>query len=142
MLGVMAGWVTSPLHGVSEHFRGADRDCARLLLARVISWDDLLAEHRAWDALIWFAPLVMMSDVLNENGAIKVLSADLFAGMSGWPWPLAMAGTGDDLLLHALRVRQHDGTGHGAVSGLSGGDSGGGRAPDVRRPWRWPIFPI
>ena len=90
MLGVMAGWVTSPLHGVPNTFVALAGLCA-LLLAQVIAWEDLLAEHRAWDALIWFAPLVMMSDVLNENGAIKVLSADLFAGMQGWAWPLAMA---------------------------------------------------
>jgi DASS family divalent anion:Na+ symporter len=90
MLGVMTGWVTSPIHGVPNTFVALAGLCA-LLLAQVIAWEDLLAEHRAWDALIWFAPLVMMSDVLNENGAIKVLSADLFAGMQGWAWPLAMA---------------------------------------------------
>ena len=63
--------------------------CA-LLLARVITWDDLLAEHRAWDALIWFAPLVMMADAMNENGAIKVLSSGLFGVISGWPWPAVL----------------------------------------------------
>jgi divalent anion:Na+ symporter, DASS family len=89
MLGVMAGWVTSPWHGVSNTFVALSGLCA-LLLARVIDWDDLLAEHRAWDALIWFAPLVMMSDAMNENGAIKVLSGGLFAGVHGWAWPLAM----------------------------------------------------
>jgi divalent anion:Na+ symporter, DASS family len=89
MLGVMAGWVTSPWHGVSNTFVALSGLCA-LLLARVISWDDLLAEHRAWDALIWFAPLVMMSDAMNENGAIKVLSGGLFGVMHGWAWPLAL----------------------------------------------------
>ena len=89
MLGVMAGWVTSPWHGVSNTFVALTGLCA-LLLARVISWDDLLAEHRAWDALIWFAPLVMMSDAMNENGAIKVLSGGLFGVMHGWAWPLAL----------------------------------------------------
>jgi DASS family divalent anion:Na+ symporter len=89
MLGVMAGWVTAPWHGVSNTFVALSGLCA-LLLARVIDWDDLLSEHRAWDALIWFAPLVMMSDVLNENGAIKVLSSGLFAGIHGWGWPLAL----------------------------------------------------
>jgi DASS family divalent anion:Na+ symporter len=90
MLGVMAGWVSSPWHGVSNTFVALSGLCA-LLLTKVISWDDLLDERRAWDALIWFAPLVMMSDVLNENGAIKVLSAGLFSLMHGWAWPLAMA---------------------------------------------------
>jgi DASS family divalent anion:Na+ symporter len=56
----------------------------------VLTWDDLLAEHRAWDALIWFGPLVMMADQLNEIGAVKVLSGKLFAGLAGWPWPAAL----------------------------------------------------
>jgi DASS family divalent anion:Na+ symporter len=90
MAGVMAGWVTSPWHGVSNTFVALSGLCA-LLLARVIAWEDLLAEHRAWDALIWFAPLVMMSDAMNENGTIKLLSSGLFAGMQGWAWPMAMA---------------------------------------------------
>ena len=58
MAGVMAGWVTSPWHGIPNTFVALSGLCA-LLLARVISWDDLLDERRAWDALIWFAPLVM-----------------------------------------------------------------------------------
>jgi DASS family divalent anion:Na+ symporter len=89
MLCVMAGWVTSPWHGVPNTFVALTGLCA-LLLVRVIDWDDLLAEHRAWDAIIWFAPLVMMSDTMNENGSIKVLSAGLFAAIHGWAWPLAM----------------------------------------------------
>ena len=40
----------------------------------MLTWDDLLAEQKAWDALIWFAPLMMMSDALNETGVIKDFS--------------------------------------------------------------------
>jgi DASS family divalent anion:Na+ symporter len=90
MAGVMAGWVTSPWHGVANAFVALSGLCA-LLLARVIAWDDLLDERRAWDALIWFAQLVMMSDVLSENGAIRVLSGHLFGMMTGWAWPAVMA---------------------------------------------------
>ncbi len=50
---------------------------SRILLARVLEWDDLLAERRAWDALVWFAGLVMMSDMLVSGGAIGVLSDPL-----------------------------------------------------------------
>ena len=46
-------------------------------------------ERRAWDALIWFAPLLMMADTLNESGVIKVLSSDLFAHLQGLSWTLA-----------------------------------------------------
>jgi DASS family divalent anion:Na+ symporter len=87
MLGVMTGWVTSPLHGIPNTFV-ALAGLGALLLARVIAWEDLLAEQRAWDALMWFAVLVMMSDSLNEIGVIKILSGRLFGVMTGWPWPL------------------------------------------------------
>jgi DASS family divalent anion:Na+ symporter len=89
MLGVMAGWVTSGWHGVSNTFV-AFAGLAAILLTGALSWDDLLAERRAWDALIWFAPLLMMSDALNETGVIKVLSVKLFSTMTGWPWMLAL----------------------------------------------------
>jgi DASS family divalent anion:Na+ symporter len=89
MAGVMAGWVTSPLHGIPNTFVALSGLCA-LLLTRVIAWEDLLDEHRAWDALIWFAPLVMMADAMNENGAIKVLSSGLFGVIHGWRWPVVL----------------------------------------------------
>ncbi len=89
MLGVMAGWVTSPWHGISNTYV-ALAGVSAILLSRVLTWDDLLAEHRAWDALIWFAPLVMMADTLNEIGVIKVLSGKMFGLMAGWSWPLVL----------------------------------------------------
>ncbi len=89
MIGVMIGWVTSPWHGIPNTFVALS-GLSAILLFRVISWDDLLGESRAWDALIWFGPLVMMSEVMNENGTIKALSERLFGALIGWPWPIAL----------------------------------------------------
>ena len=89
MIGVMAGWVSSPWHGIPNTFV-ALAGVSAILLARVLTWDDLLAEPRAWDALIWFGPLVMMADQLNEIGVIRILSGKLFGVMTGWPWGLAL----------------------------------------------------
>jgi DASS family divalent anion:Na+ symporter len=89
VLAVMAGWITSNWHGVSNTFV-ALAGLAAILLTRVLSWDDLLAERRAWDALIWFAPLLMMSEALNESGVIGILSGYLFHFMAGWPWMLVL----------------------------------------------------
>lgn len=89
-LGVMTGWVTSPLHGISNAFVALSGVSA-LLLFRVLSWDDLLDQRRAWDALIWFAPLLMMADALNEAGIIKVFSTAVFSRLAGWPWWWALA---------------------------------------------------
>jgi DASS family divalent anion:Na+ symporter len=87
-LAVMGGWVTSPWHGVNNTIV-ALAGISAILLCRVVSWDELLSEGRAWDALIWFGPLVMMSDALTESGVIRILSSALFHGMRGWSWPLA-----------------------------------------------------
>ena len=35
---------------------------------------------------MWFAPVIMMSDALNEGGTVKVLSASLFGSLHGLPW--------------------------------------------------------
>jgi DASS family divalent anion:Na+ symporter len=89
MLGVMTGWITSPWHGVSNTFVALS-GLSGLLLTRVLTWDELLSEHRAWDALIWFAGLVMMAEQLNELGAIKIFSGKLFGVLHGLPWPTAL----------------------------------------------------
>ena len=89
LIGVMAGWVTSPWHGISNTFVALAGVSAILLLG-VLRWEDLLDERRAWDCLIWFAPLVMMADALNEAGVIRILSDGLFHAVGGWPWPWAL----------------------------------------------------
>ncbi|MBS1874524.1 MAG: DASS family sodium-coupled anion symporter [Acidobacteria bacterium] len=90
MLGVMIGWITSPWHSVPNTFVALAGVCA-ILVFHVMEWDELLGERKAWDALIWFAPLVMMSDSLNETGVIKTLSSAFFSRLHGVPWPLALA---------------------------------------------------
>jgi DASS family divalent anion:Na+ symporter len=89
MLGVMAGWVTSPWHGLHNTVV-ALAGVSTLLLTQVITWDDLLSERRAWDALIWFAPLLMMADALTESGVIGVLSQTLFARVTGLSWGIGL----------------------------------------------------
>ena len=87
MLAVMAGWIGSPWHGVSNTFVALAGLCA-ILLTKVLSWQEMLSETRAWDALVWFAVLIMMSDEMNETGVIGVLSRRMFGAMHGWPWQL------------------------------------------------------
>jgi DASS family divalent anion:Na+ symporter len=89
MIGVMAGWVTSPWHHIPNAFV-ALAGISAILLARVLAWSDLLGEPKAWDALIWFAPLVMMADELNKRGIIKGLSQALFGFTHLLPWLAAL----------------------------------------------------
>jgi DASS family divalent anion:Na+ symporter len=90
LLGVMAGWVTSPWHGFHNAFI-ALAGVSAILLCRVLAWEDLLHETKAWDALIWFAGLLMMADALLDSGVIKIVSSAVFAHLTGWPWPVAAA---------------------------------------------------
>jgi DASS family divalent anion:Na+ symporter len=89
LVGVMAGWVTYSWHGISNTFI-ALAGVSGILLAGVLKWEDLLREHRAWDALVWFAPILMMADALGDAGVIKALSGRLVGITSGLTWPLAL----------------------------------------------------
>jgi DASS family divalent anion:Na+ symporter len=90
MLVVMAGWISAPWHGISNTAVALGGVCVILLL-RVISWDDLLGDRSAWDALIWFALLLMMAEQLNEQGVIGLISHSVFRHIHGWPWPVTLA---------------------------------------------------
>ena len=89
LIAVMAGWVTSPIHGVPNAFV-ALAGVSAMLIFRVLSWQDLLSEHKAWDALVWFAPLLMMADQLQESGVIAIISKSMFVHIKGWPWGIAL----------------------------------------------------
>jgi DASS family divalent anion:Na+ symporter len=90
MLAVMAGWITSPWHHIPNAFVALAGVCA-ILISGVSSWNDLLSEGKAWDALIWFAPIIMMADQLTKLGVIRILSQSLFGYTKVLPWAGAFA---------------------------------------------------
>lgn len=90
LLLVMAGWVTSPWHGMSNTIV-ALAGVSALLITGVMSWDDLLGERKAWEALIWFGALIMMADNLLQAGVVAVLSKTAFGYVQGWPAIAALA---------------------------------------------------
>jgi DASS family divalent anion:Na+ symporter len=85
MAGVMAGWVSAPWHGVPNAFVALTAVCL-ILLTGVMQWSDLLAETRAWDALMWFGPMLMMAGELTQSGVIGVLSGGVIGHLHGWSW--------------------------------------------------------
>ena len=89
MLLVMAGWVTSPWHHIPNAFV-ALAGVSAILVTRVLAWGDLLGETKAWDALIWFAPLIMMAGELNKRGVIQQLSGSVFSYTRLLPWAVAL----------------------------------------------------
>jgi DASS family divalent anion:Na+ symporter len=90
MLGVMAGWISSPWHHIPNAFV-ALAGVSAILISGVCSWTDLLSESKAWDALIWFAPMIMMANELNKRGVVGILSQSLFAYAKALPWLAAFA---------------------------------------------------
>ncbi len=57
-----------------------------LLLASVLTWDDVLNETGAWNTLIWFSALVMMASFLNSLGLIPWFSETIGVAVQGIPW--------------------------------------------------------
>jgi DASS family divalent anion:Na+ symporter len=90
MLLVMAGWVTSPLHGISNTIVALGGVSA-LLLAGVISWHELLADGKPWDALVWFGAVIMMADSLLQVGVVSALSKSAFPYIQALPVIAALA---------------------------------------------------
>ncbi len=87
---VIAGWMTSPWHGIGNTVVALTGVCV-LLLSRVLDWDDILENKRAWEALIWFAALLMMADQLSRQGVMQILFGPVFATIQGWPWAFGLA---------------------------------------------------
>jgi len=57
-----------------------------LLLTRVLTWKDILAERGAWDTFIWLSTLVMMATYLNNLGLVGWFSGTVggFFHKTGW----------------------------------------------------------
>ena len=102
LLGVFA-WLLFLWAGVPEMIAGkayavdattaAFSGLTLLLLAGVLSWEEVLAEKSAWDTITWFAALVMMATFLNKLGIIAWLSTVLQGGIVqlGLGWMKAVA---------------------------------------------------
>jgi DASS family divalent anion:Na+ symporter len=90
MLVVIAGWISTPWHGVTNTNIALAGVCA-ILLTGVVTWADLLGDTRAFDAISWFAPLLVLAEALNEQGVITVIFTPVFSQLHHWPWALALA---------------------------------------------------
>src|SRR5579859_2610729 len=82
LLGVMAGWISSPWHGLPNAVVALAGLCT-LLVAGVVTWEELLTERKAWDALIWFGALIGMADALQQAGVVNALSRASFHYIQG-----------------------------------------------------------
>lgn len=87
---VLVLWLTGEWHGLSATTT-AYVGLTLLLLSRVLDWQDILDERGAWDALIWFGGLIMLSGQLDKAG-LPAAFANVSAGLVGdWQWWWALA---------------------------------------------------
>ena len=63
-----------------------------LLLARVLTWQDITQEQKAWDIFIWFSILLMMATFLSQFGLINWASSVIGSAVKNWWWQLAFVG--------------------------------------------------
>ncbi|MFO1195691.1 MAG: anion permease [Burkholderiaceae bacterium] len=56
---------------------------ALMVLGKVVSWDDVLANKSAWNTLVWFATLVALADGLGKVGFVKWFAGTVGAQMAG-----------------------------------------------------------
>jgi DASS family divalent anion:Na+ symporter len=85
LLGLWIFGATIGVHGTTAAFVGL----AVLLLAGVLSWQDVLRETGAWDTIVWFAALVMMATQLNKLGFIPWFGEVVGAQVEGMAWTAA-----------------------------------------------------
>jgi len=82
---VLVLWLSSEWHGISAT-AVAWLGLTVLLLARVLDWRDVLDEKGAWDCLIWFGGLIMLSTELNKAEFPKAFAGAAAGFVDGWPW--------------------------------------------------------
>ena len=93
LLTVIAGWISWPVHEISTTVIALAGVCAILLLG-VLTWEDVTGHGKAWDAVIWFAPLLMMAEQLSAHGVIAIVFGAVFEHLQGWLWAFALATLG------------------------------------------------
>lgn len=86
---VLALWLSGEWHGVSPT-TVALAGLTVLLLTRVLSWQDIIDEKGAWDSLIWFGGLMMLSTELNKAGFPRAFAGAAAGLVDTWPWLWAL----------------------------------------------------
>ncbi len=62
---------------------------AILVVTQVLTWDEIVAEKKAWNILLWFSIILMMGSFLNEFGLINWVSQQLQGLLDGFSWQIA-----------------------------------------------------
>jgi DASS family divalent anion:Na+ symporter len=81
-MGIIFLWICGGQWGLSATTVALLGLCV-LLLARIINFDDVLADKAAWNTFIWFGTLIMISGFLSQVGLISWVRDKLSYGLVG-----------------------------------------------------------
>jgi len=74
-----------------------------MLLTRVVTWNDILANKQAWSVLVWFATLVAMAEGLSNMGFLTWFGSRAAAYMTRIPpVPMLIAAVAVFFVIHYL----------------------------------------
>jgi DASS family divalent anion:Na+ symporter len=79
-------YVTKASHGI-DYPVTAIAGLGALLVTRVLTWDDVLAERSAWDTFVWYGAIYAMARALGEAGLGRVFAQSVGGftfGHGGW----------------------------------------------------------
>lgn len=88
-LGMLLLWIFGGNWGISSTMTALLGLCA-ILIARVITWDDVLQEHAAWNTMIWFAVLLGMAAQLESLGVMSWFAGIIGVQVTGMSWAYAL----------------------------------------------------
>ena len=92
LAGVVGGclllWASTPVHNL-DATTVALLGLAAMLLARVMTWQDVIQTSGAWDAMLWFGGLIGMADWLGRLGVTAWFASSVASHIHGqWWWIL------------------------------------------------------
>ena len=78
-------WMTTSWHGTDVAVV-ALAALGVLLITNVLSWENALGEHPAWDILVWYGGLLTLGELLNESGSTKAFASWVGGSFAGVHW--------------------------------------------------------
>lgn len=81
----LVGWGTTLWTGYNANAIGLGL-VSYLFLSRAVKWKDVLADHAAWDTVVWFGAIISLAGGLTKLGFIKWMAALFASKMGGLDW--------------------------------------------------------
>jgi L-tartrate/succinate antiporter len=98
---ILGLWVAGS--GIMDATMAALLGVAALVLCRIVTWNDIIANKQAWNVLLWFATLVTLASGLVQVKFVDWLGQTLAPAFRGLPMVMAVVLIGASFfLLHYL----------------------------------------